>query len=64
MMVPSFECHNEMIVSYLLLNLNLQIIFHHVNHGIFAAGIQHPLPDATRVPRHGINEDCKAEERQ
>lgn len=43
----------------LSLNLNLEIVFHHVNQGIFAAGIQHPLSDATIVPGHRINEDCK-----
>lgn len=42
----------------LFLNLNLKIIFHHVNQRIFAAGIQHPLSDATLVPGHRINEDC------
>lgn len=46
-------------VSYFFLNLNLEIVFRHVDQGIFAAGIQHPLFDATLVPWHRINEDYK-----
>merc|ERR1712002_308995 len=42
----------------LFLNRNLEFIFHHVDQGIFAAGVQHPLSDATLVPGHRINEDC------
>lgn len=42
----------------LFLNLNLEIFFHHADEGVFAAGIHHPVSDATSVPGHRINEDC------
>lgn len=45
--------------SYLFLNLDVETVFRHVDQRVFAAGVQHPLPDATLVPRHRINEDCK-----
>ena len=43
---------------YLFLNLHAQIAFNHVDERVLAAGVEHPLPDATTVPRHGIYEDC------
>lgn len=42
----------------LLQNVNLHVIFNQVHQWIFTARIEHPLFDATLVPRHGINEHC------
>lgn len=52
---------SQQIIPYLFLNVNPEITFHHVDQVVFAAGIQHPLSDATLVPGHRINEDCKEE---
>lgn len=44
---------------YLFLDRKLELAFHPVHQMIFAAGIQHPLLDATRVAGHRIDEDWK-----
>lgn len=52
-----------LIIYYLFLNFDLEFVFHHLNQVIFATGVQHPLADATLVPWHRINEDCKKREK-
>lgn len=47
------------ISAHLLLDLNLEVVLHHVHQVVFAAGVQHPVSDAALVPGHGIDEDCK-----
>lgn len=44
---------------YLFLDWKLELAFHPVHQMIFAAGIQHPLLDATLVAGHRIDEDWK-----
>lgn len=44
---------------YLFSNVNLQFVFHSVYEGVFAAGVQHPLPNAAFVTRHRVYKHCK-----
>lgn len=44
---------------YLFLDRQLELAFHPVHQMVFAAGIQHPLLDATLVAGHRIDEDWK-----
>lgn len=44
---------------YLFLDRKPELAFHPVHQMIFAAGIQHPLLDATLVAGHRIDEDWK-----
>lgn len=44
---------------YLFLDWKLELAFHPVHQMIFAAGVQHPLFDATTVAGHRIDEDWK-----
>lgn len=53
--------HTQTGSSHLLLDLDLELVFHHFHQVVLAAGIQHPVSDAALVPRHGINEDCEEE---
>lgn len=57
-----FQSHKRS--RYLFLNIDLQVVFYHVHQGIFAAGIQHPLSDATLVPGHRIDEDCREKSKE
>lgn len=50
---------HSLCVLYLFGDINLQLIFHRVYEGVFAAGVQHPLSDAAFVSRHGVYKHCK-----
>ena len=61
--LPSDFGHESDVTSdlwvYLLLDLHLHLVLHHVHQGVLAAGVQHPLPDGTRVQGHGVDEHCR-----
>lgn len=50
--------------THLLLDLDLEFAFQYFHQVILAAGVQHPVSDAARVSRHGINEDCEVKEEE
>lgn len=47
---------DDLTPDYLLTDLYMVIPLHLLQQSVLTAGVEHPLLDATAVPRHGVDE--------